>query len=173
MATFKKIASVEVSSGGATSIDFTLIPQNYTDLNIFISAREDNAGGGGGTTYIRFNGDSGSNYTWRRLNGNGSTVTSSTGTSATQLDTAISGVSTATANIFGSGVIYIPNYTSSVNKTVYADSVYENNATANNMRLGAGLWSDTSAISSISIFPVGIGKWIEYSTATLYGILKA
>jgi hypothetical protein len=168
--TFVKISTVTVGSGGAASIDFTSIPQTYTDLKIVISAREDNAGGGGGTCYIQFNGDTGNNYSWRRLNGNGSTASSSNGSSVAQLDVAIQGVSTATASVFGSGEIYIPNYTSSNYKSVSADSLYENNATANNMRLGAGLWSSASAITSIKVYPIPSGVWVQYSTATLYGI---
>jgi hypothetical protein len=146
--TMIKLSTVTVGASGAASIEFTNIPQTFTDLKIVISAREDNAGGGGGTCYIQFNGDTGSNYSWRRLNGNGSTASSSSGSSVAQLDVAIQGVSTATASVFGSGEIYIPNYTSSNYKSVSADSVYENNATANNMRLGAGLWSSASAIKT-------------------------
>jgi hypothetical protein len=38
------------------------------------------------------------------------------------------------------------------------------------MRLGAGLWSSASAITSIKVYPIPSGVWVQYSTATLYGI---
>ena len=41
--TFKKIQTVTVGSGGAASIDFTSIPQTYTDLKIVLSARTNRA----------------------------------------------------------------------------------------------------------------------------------
>ena len=39
MATFTKIASATVGSGGASSIEFTSIPSTYTDLVIKLSMR--------------------------------------------------------------------------------------------------------------------------------------
>ena len=44
MATFIKIASVEVGSGGAANIDFTSIPQTYTDLKLVYAIRTSYAG---------------------------------------------------------------------------------------------------------------------------------
>jgi hypothetical protein len=44
----------------------------------------------------------------------------------------------------------------------------ENNATLSLMNLAAGLWSNTSAITSIKI--TAVGTFEQYSTATLYGI---
>ena len=43
MATMVKLQTVTVGSGGASSIDFTNIPQTYTDLKIVLSARTNRA----------------------------------------------------------------------------------------------------------------------------------
>lgn len=171
--TYIKISTITVDANGTSAIEFTNIPQVFTDLVVKISAREDNAGGGGGTCYIQFNGDTGNNYSWLRMTGNGSTASSSSSSSVAQLDVAIQGVSTATASVFGNGEIYISGYASATTKSISAESAYENNATANNMRLGAGLWNSTAAITSVKLYPVPSGKWVQYSTATLYGITKA
>jgi hypothetical protein len=42
--TYSKIASVTIGSGGSSSINFIAIPQNYTDLILKLSARDDTAG---------------------------------------------------------------------------------------------------------------------------------
>jgi hypothetical protein len=76
--------------------------------------------------------------------------------------------STATANTFSNGEIYIPNYTSSNFKSVSADNVQENNATAADGYLVSGLWSNTSPINSISI--ASGSNFAQHSTFHLYGI---
>jgi len=44
------------------------------------------------------------------------------------------------------------------------------NATAAIAVLGAGLWSNTAAITSITLFPENGTAWVQHSSATLYGI---
>ena len=159
--TYKKIASVTVGAGGASSIDFTSIPATYTDLVVKVSARDTTANG---EFYLRFN-SSTTNYSDKWLYGTGSSASSTTNTKI-DLFLASSGY---TANTFGSTDIYIPNYRSSNYKSTSADSVQENNATASYALLDAGLWSDTSAITSVNLIPAG-GTFAQYSSATLYGI---
>jgi hypothetical protein len=69
--------------------------------------------------------------------------------------------------------MYIPNYTSSNYKSFSTDSVCESNAASVYAQgFWSGLWSDTSAITSISIAELaGASTNIaEHSTAYLYGI---
>jgi len=49
------------------------------------------------------------------------------------------------------------------------DSVDETNATAAPMYMVAGVWNQTSAITSIKFTP-NTGNFAQYSSATLYGI---
>ena len=84
MATFIKIASVTVGSGGATSMSFTSIPNTYTDLVIKISARgTDNSSNGWNQGAITFN-SSTTGYSSKLLLGRGdlSAVSFDGGTSA-------------------------------------------------------------------------------------------
>lgn len=161
-----KIATVEVGSAGAATIDFTSIPQGYTDLMIKVSTRGTTANASGGYYYdITFNNTS-SNRSGRYVEGaNGTTVFS-----ATYTPWGLSTPSDFTANTFSNNEIYIPNYAGSNYKSLSSDAVNENNASAGRIDLIAGLWSDTAAITSIK-FVQGAGNFAQYSTATLYGIL--
>jgi hypothetical protein len=160
--TFVALATVTVGSGGAASIDFNSIPQTYTDLQLLISAR-DNDGGYGSGLSLAFNGTSwGSNRELYSYNG-------SPGTGLTSGESVGNG-NGATASTFGNSSVYIPNYTDSNTKVASGDGVSENN-NANNVLLAfhAIKSTITAAITSISINPGGT-LFLQYSTATLYGI---
>jgi hypothetical protein len=161
-----KIAEVVVGSGGAASIDFTSIPGTYTDLLLVLSTRCTNSAVTG-PIYMSFNGAT-SNRSARTLNGTGSSVGSYTISDNFLFDTV---GNTATSNTFNSSNIYIPNYAGSANKSFSVDTVNENNVTASNQVLEAGLWSSTASIASISITSTGFNL-MQYSTATLYGVTK-
>jgi restriction endonuclease S subunit len=163
--TFIKIASVTVGSGGSSSLDFTSIPQTYTDLCLKISTR-DNAASVQNNIIFKINGVT-TSQSLRYLLGTGS------GTSSVS-DTPIyfaSNANNSTSNTFSNIDVYIPNYAStSVNKSVSVDSVSENNATAAYAQLTAGLYASNTAITSISITGNASSTFLQYSTATLYGI---
>jgi hypothetical protein len=79
---------------------------------------------------------------------------------------------TTTANTFSNSEIYIPNYAGSASKSITGTSVTENNGTASNIYVNAGLWSNGAAISSLSFVSSG-GNFAQHSTITLYGISKS
>lgn len=165
--TFVKIASVTVGAGGASSIDFTSIPSTYTDLVLKMSTRT-SASTITGRAYVSFNGVN-TNQTRILLLGNGS---SSSSASSTGIATDRGTGNSATASTFANMEMYIPNYTSSNFKSVSIDAVGENNATEAYTGLIAGLWSATAAITQITLDPSDGGNWMQYTTATLYGIKK-
>ena len=169
--TFVKIATVTVGSGGAATIDFTSIPSTYTDLSLLVSGRGTASEASGGHYYsIKLN-NSSANFTQRFLQasvgpsvGSG-TSSSSTGNYMTPSD--------YTSNTFSNNLTYFPNYASSANKSFSTDALAENNSsTTFFLILNALLWSQTAAINQITLTPGG-GNFAQYSTATLYGILKA
>lgn len=164
--TYSKLASYTVGSSGINEVSFLAIPQNYTDLIIKLSARttraylED-------SLFMKFNNDSGSNYSKRILYGNGATAASGGGSSS-NMDFYICG-DTATASTFSNVGVLIPNYNSSNYKSASVDSVTENNATTSMTWLLAGVWNNSSAINSITFTP-NAGTLKQYSTFTLYGV---
>jgi hypothetical protein len=150
------VSSVTFGSGGT-------LPQTYTDLKLVCSTRV--AGTGGGEYIaVSFNGSS-SNFNFRQIYGTGATAGSSNSTfsvggyTSDALDT---------ANTFGNTEIYIPNYTSSNYKSFSADSAEETNGTGPLMNLVANLWSNTAAITSITLS--SSSNFVQYSTFYLYGI---
>jgi hypothetical protein len=163
MAAYNLIATTTVGSGGASTIVFSSIPQTFTDLKVVFSGRRSNAAG---SFYVSFNGVT-TNLSSRRLEGSGSGAASATDGSfifAYGIN-----ASSYTASVFGNAEIYVPNYTGSTYKSVSIDSVTENNATEAYSTLVAGLWSNTAAITSLTI-SLSSGSIDQYSSASLYGI---
>jgi len=105
--TYTAIATVTVGSGGAATIDFTSIPNIYTDLCLKVSGRSNNSSDYYSTLTMTFNGTN--TYTNRILFGTGSGTGSGTDTSIKPFVQAPS----ATANTFGQNEFYIPNYAGS------------------------------------------------------------
>ena len=163
--TYTLIEKITVGAAGASSITFTSIPQTYTDLIVKISGRST-------TTdvdmFFTFNSNT-SNYTRRVLRGTGSNASSTNAND--NYATTIDG-SGETSNTFANLEMYIPNYTSSNNKSYSIDDAFENNSTTAYQYMLAGLWSNSSAITSLTFYFLSGGTFAQYSTAYLYGIAK-
>ena len=162
------IEHIEVGSGGAASIEFVSvgdIPADYTDLLLVCSVR------GSRSNFqddllVTFNSAT-ANFSGRLLYGTGASAGSELA-NTTNINL-YANANTATSNTFSSHQIYIPNYASSVAKSVSIDSTAEQNATAALAAIQAHLWNDTDAITSITLSYQN-GNFVEYSSATLYGI---
>lgn len=162
------LAKSTVGAAGASSIDFTNIPQTgYTDLKLIVSARE--ATTTSLTLYLTINNSSSSIYSTKIIQADGASAISAATTNTTSGNFAVIDSSGYTANTFNNAEIYIPNYTSSNNKSVSVDSVTENNATTAYSRLTAGIWASTNAINQLTLSVSG-GNLAANSTAYLYGI---
>ena len=161
--TYKKIAVVTVGSGGSATMSFTSIPQTYTDLVLVTSARNSVADS---ATLITINGST-SNFSGKQVETNIQNAISSNSLTRSWF---LIGGSSFTANTFASTTMYIPNYTSSNYKIGLTENVTENGAVVADLSFQIGLWSDSSAISSITITPGSSGNFVQYSTASLYGI---
>ena len=162
---YQLVETVTVGSGGAASIEFTGIPQDGVDLVCVVSVR--NAVAFPTVVLATLNSDTGSNYSYVALEGNGSSASSTSGTT-TYFRMRITG-SSDTANTFGNGQVYISNYTSLVSKSLASESVSEKNDATAYQRLEANSYSTTSGITSIQLAVNG-QNFVEYSTASLYKI---
>lgn len=167
MANMIPISTVTVGSGGASAIEFTNIPQNYTDLLLKVSIRS-SAAANVVDGNITFNSSS-SSFSWKELFTNGSSAISGSNTTNNALGQPAA--NSLTSSTFSSYDIYVPNYISSNNKSFSVDFATENNATLAYLGCIAALWSNTSPINAINIAPSS-GNWQQHSSATLYGIRK-
>ena len=170
MSSFIIIQHVELGANQA-DIVFSNIPQIYTDLMIVYSLRTTL---GQGLQFddmsMRINGDTSSSYTNRTLRAREGAVTAISGTGS-RLDIYEACASAAPASSFGSGQIYIPSYTLSGNKRVSSMGYsIANNATLQG-GLVSGLWTGNAAVTSISLFSANGQNLLQFSSATLYGVL--
>jgi len=150
-------------NASATSVTFANIPQTgYTDLKIEVSGR---TSGTDSPVKIEFNGVT-TGYSWRRIYGNGSAASSLSGTDAYSLHV---DTSSMTANTFSNSEIYIPNYTSSNQKSFSVETALETNATAGELFMLACLSTTTAAITSITLTHLNT-TLVAGSTFSLYGI---
>ncbi len=164
-----KLIESKTLATAQASIEFTSIPQTYTDLLFVLSLRATGTGSDNvadGT--VRFN-SSTANFSYRFLGGNGINSFSGSGSAAGFIGWHPS--SAATSNIFGNASLYIPNYTATTNRSYTVDAVAENNATVTYNCLLAGLWSNSTVISNVSFFTSATDFAIG-STVSLYGITK-
>ena len=167
MANTYTLISSNVLSSSAASVTFSSIPATYTDLVLKVSARSDFAG----TDIIKYtiNSDSGSNYSWTQLLGNGSAASSTRGSNTYARGGYIDNAN-QTASTFGSVEIYLPNYTSTSSRPASVFSADETNATAANIGAFATLYAGTAAISSLVFSSINGGNFISGSSFYLYGI---
>ena len=156
------VSSVTLGSGGQGTI-----PSTYTDLVLVANLRSDDGSttinnrfrlGNGGTI------DTGTNYSMTRLNGNGTSATSSRTSNTDAIDI----YADASGSAFNPTIIQIMNYS---NSTTYKTVISRYNGNANT-GASVGLWRSTSAVDCIRL-QAGNGKWVSGSTFTLYGIANA
>jgi hypothetical protein len=166
--TFSLIKTYTLTSATA-SFDFTSIPSSFTDLCLKISSRDTSASITS-NCYLKFNAST-TGYTDLLLYGTGTAVGTLT-TSTTGLFYWYNVGDSATASTFSNTQIYIPNYASGNKKNVMIECTAENNGSQGYTIFDAGLWTGTAPINQITITPSS-GNFKTYSSASLYGILKA
>jgi hypothetical protein len=152
------------------SVAFTSIPQDATDLMLVCSTRL--SGSPVSQLNVQFNSSGGTSYSDRTLEADGSSASSSSRTSQPLIRITGNPGTASTANTFSNVQIYIPNYTSSVAKSVSLDGVTENNGTLAYSSIVAGYWNNTAAITSITLTDQNSGNFVIGCMFSLYKITK-
>lgn len=165
--TYVKIASQTLGSDTAT-VTFSNLPQNYTDLIIVGTKQANNNGSFTPSPALRFNEDTGSNYSSTLLDGNGTAASSNRYTSGTRL---LLGYAIGIGLNSDAIVIWqIQNYSNSTTyKTVLGRLNNPTTGTAPGTGVGVGLWRSTAAITSITLSPQD-KTWSSGAGFTIYGI---
>lgn len=163
---FESIQTITVGAGGQAAIEFTNIPQTYQHLQIRILSKSVITAGDVGD--MTFNSDTGNNYAYHSLYGDGSSAAAEAGTSRANIPLARM-VSSSTTSVFGANVVDILDYANtSKYKTVRTFKGNDSNGSGA-VLIESGLWMSTSAITSIK-FSGRSNNFAQYSTAALFGI---
>lgn len=164
MSTYTPIASITLAST-ATSVTFSGIPQAYTDL--VLVANTIIASGTGNDVALRFNGDSGSNYSNTYMLGTGSTTVS--GWNA--LTYSDNGYLNGNSGEPNTRIINIQNYS---NTTTFKTNISRASG-MNGVQSTAyvNTWRSTAAITSIQVYSAFSLTYAIGTTFNLYGIANA
>ena len=169
--TYETIAR-QVLTIPSASITFSSISSAYTDL-VLVAHYQCSTNGG---LFLRYNGDSGNNYSVVNMIGTQNTIATYADANEPYIwaDTYYQG----TGSVLSDRAIVraqVMNYSSTAAfKTTLCrgDNVRTTGATDGTVNANVSTWRSTSAITQIGVLPSG-GNFVSGSTFTLYGILKA
>lgn len=162
-ATYEPIAT-NTLTGTAASVTFSSIPSTYTDLVLITSAKNDSAANSHIT--IRFNSDSGTNYSDTYMYGTGS----GGGSSARDTSATAGAIARHDGTQYAVGITHIQNY---ANTTTYKTLLSRGGNAGTITQAFATLWRSTSAITSLTVYPNDASNFASGSTFTIYGIASA
>lgn len=162
---YESIQSV-TGTGSSGTVSFTSIPATYSHLQI----RGTFFDGIGYSVKMRFNSDTGSNYAYHGLKGDGATAYASAGANPIDFMLIISTNGSVT-DIPAVAIIDIHDYASTTkNKTIRTFNGRDENGSGE-VELRSGLWQSTSAITRIDISVNG--SFTNVTKLALYGIKGA
>jgi len=168
-ANYVLLEKITVGAAGASSVTFSSIPQTgYTDLVVKISNRNGTTGLSFAGLTVAFNGSS-SSFTFRTLGYYGGNIQSYNESAFGSNSVGYAAGSAATANTFSNVEIYIPNYTSSINKCISVDGANGNMSSDTWFHMESGTWASSAAITSLTF---NTGAMVAGSTFYLYGVAK-
>jgi hypothetical protein len=157
---YESIATVTVGSGGSSSISFTSIPSTFKHLQLRITEGYSSALF---NPKINFNSDTGSNYSWHYVLGDGSAAAASGGSSQSFMYlNSNTAPSTMTVHI----VDILDYQNTNKYKTIRVLDGYDANGSGY-IDLWSGNWRNTAAVNTIAITN---GTFAQYSHFALYGI---
>jgi hypothetical protein len=167
--TYEPLQTITLASN-TTTVSFSSIPSTYTDLQLVM------VGTGTNQFFIRFNGDTATNYSSTVLTGSGSSAVSeresSNGQGITMLRPGY-GIGVGQPVFFTADIF---SYAGSTFKTLLGTGNLATNNTSGLTNINVGLWRSTTAINSVDCYNGYVGGGNHFSigcTFTLYGIKKA
>ena len=164
-ATYEPIGTPQTVSGSSTnSITFSGVSSAYTDL---VAVMNVGATSGSVTGFgMRFNSDTGTNYSDTRIDGDGTSATSARGSTQARI-LQCSFALPETASVYAPVITQIFNYS---NTTTFKSTLTRSNSASTALQAVAGIWRATPvAITSVTFFTFA-GNFSSGSTFALYGI---
>jgi hypothetical protein len=162
--TYNNIGSYTMPSAAA-SYTFSNIPQTYTDLILVIKGGVASAAG---SLFVRFNGDSGNNYSSTVMSGDGSAMSYRCINGQSGL--VISGDTVGV----GTNTLTTTHFMGYSNQGTYHKLGMSRSDNYNgNVSSFISKWSNTAAITSIQVYSVNAATIDANVSMNLYGIRKA
>jgi hypothetical protein len=168
---FESIATLS-GTGSSDSITFSSIPEGYTHLQIRGIAAVNYNSTDFGTIGIRFNGDTGNNYTRHMIRGfrsGGINYFQSGGIANTNFAQAGTAYLRINQGVIGTNIIDILDYNNSNKYKTIRGLSGTNWGTSGAAELNSGVWRSTSSVTSITVFGQN-GIFGTETTFALYGI---
>jgi hypothetical protein len=167
---FVLLETVTLTSAQA-SVEFanlnTKYGSTYQHLQIRATLRSTRAANGE-VFGMTFNADTGNNYSWHLLYGNGSSVASEAGTSQAYVRAGVGVGSSGTANVFGATILDILDpFETTKFKTTRS---LTGNSSNNDIQLMSGNWRNTAAVTSIQLKPAFGGNLAVGTRIAIYGL---
>ena len=163
MATTYDLIASQTLGSAAASITFSSIAASWTDLRLVFKTIS-----GSATVGMRFNSDTGNNYSSTYLLGSGSAASSGKYNNNNSIpladNTSSTGWSFQAADIF--------SYAGSTYKTVLSNNNNDQNGSGN-IENTVSLWRNTAAITTILLTTFTASTFAIGTTAQLYGIRAA
>jgi hypothetical protein len=162
--TYTPLATVTLGSS-ASSVTFSNIPATYRDL-ILVSATT-NSNTGAQDAFLRYNGDTGSNYNlvYADISNNGNIISSSLSSVNYQYHFYNYSGTSSTINTC---IVQLMDYSA----TDKHKTVLHRFGSANNMiGMYASRWASTAAINSVQLYTFGGPTFQTGSTFSLYGVI--
>ncbi len=166
-----ELLETTILTSSASSVTFSSLGDysDYKHLQLRMTVRTDRANNED-WMIAQFNGNTGSNYAYHGLAGNGSTVYSQSGSSATSTRFAGGIVGgNATANSFAGIVVDVLDF-SDASKNTTIRSLNGFSSSTSQVRLDSGLFNNTGAITSIVIDQGGGANFVTGCRFSLYGV---
>lgn len=154
-----------------TSVTFNSISQSYTDI-VLVAKISIPSGAAFGVQVGNGSVDTGSNYSFTNIVGNGSTATSGRGTSASYISFT-QGNQFAPTTLNNTFILNFQNYS---NSSTYKTILQRASVTETSTGFASstvGLWRSPSAINTINFYCQPSFTFDTGSTFTLYGIAAA
>jgi hypothetical protein len=161
-ATYEPIATTTVGTA-VNTVTFNSF-SGYTDLIIVTNVKSTSTE----NMSLRFNSDTGNNYSRTVLSGNGSSAVSDRQSNVSSIGTDYNGYFDG-SDFNQAKIIQIMNY---ANSTTYKTCLIRSNRAQSGTDAIVGLWRNTNAITSITLGANSL-NFVSGSTFTLYGIAAA
>jgi hypothetical protein len=159
--TYTPIATAS-GTGSSGSVTFSSISATYTDLIVIVSGSL--VSGGDAGLELRFNSDSGNNYSGTVLDGNGTSASSSRQSNVGACNSGL-----ISSNVIGTSIMQVMNY---ANTTTFKTVLGRGNISNLLLRATVYLWRNSGAINAVEV-RCAAGNFTTSTTITLYGVKSA